>query len=125
MFLFLRAQFLKRKDMTPTTSSRSLDFRGFSDLLNQCILHAEKSVQRINFNNIRLRLFGYCLAEDGVQVELRPRILPALRPEAACSGCHKPGNFLANLLSYFIILLLSYCLIIIYGLNFANNISFY
>lgn len=82
--------------MTLTTSSRSLDFRGFSDLLNQCILHAEKSVQGMNFNNIRLRLFGYCLAEDGVQVELRPRILPALRLEAACSGCRKPGNFLGE-----------------------------
>lgn len=50
-----------------------------SGLLCQCISEAEKWVHQMDLSNIRLMLFGYCLAKDQMQVELRPRILPAVK----------------------------------------------
>lgn len=72
----------------------SLGPHGLSGLLCQCILEAETSVQQMDLCNIRLMLFGFCLAKDQVRVELRPRILPAVRlePVKVGSRCPKTGG---------------------------------
>lgn len=55
----------------------SLDSKGVISILHQCILDAEKCVHQMDLSDIRLTLYGYCLADDKIQVEIRPRILPA------------------------------------------------